>query len=168
MANIQDFGKAVPEAKAWLTDLKQRLKWHDQEKVYLALMATLHALRDSLPQNEAIYLGAQLPVLLRGLYYEGWHPSARIPRAKSRSAFVERIQEGVHRNLGIDAEEGADTVFSFLAERLPGAELEDAKAATPAALRMFWLAGGRTASKVCADGYLCPQCYSRIRPQSRG
>ncbi len=138
MASIQDLEKSVSDVETWLIDLKQRLKWHDQEKVYLALVATLHALRDSLPQDEAIYLGAQLPVLLRGLYYEGWHPSARVNRAKSRSAFVERIQEGVHRDPGVDAEAVADAVFSLLAKRLPAAELEDAKAATPTELRMLW------------------------------
>ena len=138
MASIQDLKKAVPDVEAWLADLQQRLKWHDREKVYLALLATLHALRDSLPRDEAAFMGAQLPALLRGLYFEGWHPSARIARAKSRSAFIERIQEGVHRDPGIDADEVASAVFSLLAERLPEAELEDAKAATPSALRMFW------------------------------
>jgi uncharacterized protein (DUF2267 family) len=138
MTNIYNLEKAVPDVEAWLTDLKQRLQWRDREKVYLALIVTLHALRDSLPRDEAVYLGAQLPVLLRGLYYEGWHPSARIARAKSRSAFVERIQEGLHRDPGIDAEKVADAVFSLLAERVPAAELEEAKAATPSGLRMFW------------------------------
>ena len=138
MANLQDLKKALPDTEAWLADLKQRLKWHDREKVYLAFMATLHALRDSLPRDVAVYLGVQLPVLLRGLYFEGWHPSARVTRAKSRSAFIERIQEGVHRDPGIDAEEVASAVLALLAERLPAPELEDAKAATPTSLRMFW------------------------------
>jgi uncharacterized protein (DUF2267 family) len=138
MMNIYNLEKAVPDVEAWLTDLKQRLQWRDREKVYLALIVTLHALRDCLPRDEAVYLGAQLPVLLRGLYYEGWHPSARIARAKSRSAFVERIEEGLHRDPGIDAEKVADAVFSLLADRVPAAELEEAKAATPSALRMFW------------------------------
>lgn len=138
MTKIESLKTAVPDAEAWLTDLTQRLGWHDRERVYLALMATLHALRDSLPRDEAIYLGVQLPVLLRGLYYEGWHPSARIARAKSRAAFIERIEEGVHRDPGIDAEKVAEAVFTLLAERMPAAELEDAKAATPSALRMFW------------------------------
>ena len=138
MNNIQDIEKAVPDVEVWLADLKQRLRWHDREKVYLALLAVLHALRDSLPRDEAAYLGVQLPVLLRGLYFEGWHPSARVTRARSRSAFVERIQEGVHRDPGIDADEVAHAVLSLLADRLPAGELEDAKAATPTALRMFW------------------------------
>lgn len=138
MTNIQDLEKAVPEVEAWVADLKQRLQWHDREKVYLALLATLHGLRDALPRDEAVFIGVQLPVLLRGLYFEGWHPSARIARAKTRTGFVERIQEGVHRDPGIDAEEVASVVFALLADRLPAGEFEDAKAATPSDLRMFW------------------------------
>ncbi len=138
MATIQNLSEAIPEVEAWVTDLTRRLGWHDRQRAALALMATLHALRDCLPRDEAIYLGAQLPVLLRGLYYEGWHPSARIARTRSRSAFIERIQEGVHRDPAVDAEEVAEAVFALLAERIPPAELEEAKAATPDALRMFW------------------------------
>jgi uncharacterized protein (DUF2267 family) len=138
MATIQNLSEAIPEVEAWVTDLTRHLGWHDRQRAALALMATLHALRDCLPRDEAIYLGAQLPVLLRGLYYEGWHPSARIARTRSRSAFIERIQEGVHRDPGVDAEKVAEAVFALLAERMPPAELEEAKAATPAALRMFW------------------------------
>lgn len=138
MATIQNLSEAIPEVETWVTDLTRRLGWHDRQRAALALMATLHALRDCLPRDEAIYLGAQLPVLLRGLYYEGWHPSARIARTRSRSAFIERIQEGVHRDPAVDAEEVAEAVFALLAERIPPAELEEAKAATPAALRMFW------------------------------
>lgn len=138
MDDIKELEKAVPDVEAWLADLKQRLQWRDREKTYLALLAVLHALRDSLPRDEAAYFGIQLPVLLRGLYFEGWHPSASLARAKSHSAFVERIQDGVHRDPGIDAEEVAQAVFALLADRLPAGELEDAKAATPTALRMFW------------------------------
>ncbi len=138
MATIQNLSEAIPEVETWVTDLTRRLGWHDRQRAALALMATLHALRDCLPRDEAIYLGAQLPVLLRGLYYEGWHPSARIARTRSRSAFIERIQEGVHRDPAVDAEEVAEAVFALLAERIPPAELEEAKAATPDALRMFW------------------------------
>jgi uncharacterized protein (DUF2267 family) len=138
MADIQDLNAAVPAAEAWIAGLMQRLGWHDRSKAYSAMLATLHALRDCLPQDEAIYLAANLPPLLRGLYYEGWHPGGRAPAANGRSAFLERIHEGVHRELGIDPEQVAHAVFALLAERLPAGELEDAKAATPQALHMFW------------------------------
>jgi uncharacterized protein (DUF2267 family) len=137
MTGIREFDGAVHAAEEWIDDLTRCLGWHDREKVYSAFVATLHALRDSLPAHEAVFLGDYLTILLRGLYYEGW----RLPKYstfKSRDAFLERIREGVHRDPGIDAEQVAKVVLALLAERLPASELEDVKAVTPKALRGFW------------------------------
>jgi Uncharacterized conserved protein (DUF2267) len=57
----------------------------------------LLALRDVLAQYEVACVGAQLPALLRGLYYVAWHPSVGTV-SPNRSAFIERIQDGVHRD----------------------------------------------------------------------
>ena len=114
-----------------------RLGWQDRDKVYAALVAALHALRDWLPRDEAIYIGACFPPLLRGLYYEGWHAAGHVT-AKSRRAFLERIQDGVHREPGIDAEQVAKAILALLAARLPPPELENAKAATPEELHGLW------------------------------
>jgi len=137
MTAPQDLRAVVRETEVWVDDVMRRLAWHDRERVFLVLLATLHALRDSLPRDAAIYLGAQLPPLLRGLYYEGWHPGAHLA-ARSRRAFLERIHDSVHRDPGIDVEEAARVVFAALAERLPAGELEDAKAATPRPLHSLW------------------------------
>jgi uncharacterized protein (DUF2267 family) len=136
MTSILDLNTAVQATEAWVDDLMRCLGWHDRHRTYLALLATLRALRDSLGRDEAVYLGAQLPPLLRGFYYEGWHPRAR--GATSRTAFLERILDGVHRDVAVDAEQVARAVMALLAMRLPAAELEDAKAATPPALHNLW------------------------------
>src|SRR6516165_2885986 len=104
MRAIQDLNASVRATEDWIDDLMRRLGWHDRERIYLALLAALHALRDCLPRDEAVYVGAHLPALLRGLYYEGWHPGGR-GSAKSRSAFLERIHDGVHRDPAVDAEQ---------------------------------------------------------------
>jgi uncharacterized protein (DUF2267 family) len=137
MAALKDLQAAASETENWVDDLTHRLGWRDRERVYLVLLATLHALRDSLPQNEAVYIGARLPSLLRGLFYEGWHPGTR-RTPTSRSAFLQRIHDGAHRDPGIDAEHVARAVFGMLAARLPAAEFEDARAATPKALHNLW------------------------------
>jgi len=137
MTKISDLNAAVPAAEEWVDDLMRRLGWQDRERVYLALLATLHALRDCLPRDEVIFIGAQLPALLRGLYYEGWHPNARLT-TRNRNTFLERIHDGVHRDPGVDMEQVARAVFALLAARLPAAELEDAKAATPSVLHTLW------------------------------
>lgn len=134
---IEQLSIAVNATEEWIDDLMRRLGWRDRSKVYVVLLATLHALRDAVARDEAIYVGAQFPALLRGLYYEGWHPGAR-PAARSRTAFLERIHDGAHRDPGVDAEEVARAVFALIAARLPAAEVEDAKAATPQPLHNLW------------------------------
>ena len=89
-----------------------------------------------------MYVGAQLPPLQRGLYYEGSHPGAR-GAAHSRTAFLERIHDGMHRDPGVDAEEVARAVFALLAARLPPAEVEDTKAATRRNRLLFTRCHGR-------------------------
>jgi len=137
MTTVQQLSAEVQATEEWIDDLMRRLAWRDRERVFLVLLATLHAVRDCVGRDEAVYVGSQLPPLLRGFYYEGWHPSGRAA-AKSRSAFLERIHDGVHRDPGVDAEQVARAVFALLAARLPAAEAEDAKAATPKSLHNLW------------------------------
>ncbi|WP_036264496.1 DUF2267 domain-containing protein [Methylocapsa aurea] len=135
--SLRELDGAVRAATDWIDDLTLRLGWQDRDKVYLALIAALHALRDWLPRDEAIYIGACFPPLLRGLYYEGWRGAGH-PPAKSRGAFLARIHDGVHREPGVDAEQVAQAVLALLTARLPPAEIENAKAATPKELHGLW------------------------------
>ncbi len=137
MTDTEEFDVAAHAAGEWVNELQRRLGWLHRDRTYAALIATLHALRDSLPAHEAVFLGDHLTPLLRGLYYEGWRMS-KYSALKSRDSFLERIREGVHRDPGIDAEQVARVVLSLLAERLPAAELEDLRAVTPKALRALW------------------------------
>lgn len=132
-----EFEQATRAAKEWLDDLMARLDWHDQHRTCAALAAALHALRDALPHDATIDVGNLLPILVRGLYYDGWHPRGR-DTAHTRSAFLERIHDGVHRDPAIDADAVARAVLALLAARLPAAEIEDAKAATPHELHNLW------------------------------
>jgi len=74
MTMTQDFKAAVDATEVWVDDLMRLLGWHDRERVYHALIAALHAYRDSLRWDEAVRVAAALPTLLRGLYYEGLAP----------------------------------------------------------------------------------------------
>jgi uncharacterized protein (DUF2267 family) len=137
VTGIKDFDGSICAAQQWIDDLTLRLGWQEREKIYLALVATLHALRDNLPVHEAVFLADYLPMTLRGLYYEGWH-MPRYSALRPREAFLERILEGLHRDPGVDAEHVARTVLALLADRIPATELEDVRAVTPKALRGLW------------------------------
>jgi hypothetical protein len=60
---------------SWLKELMELMGWEDRHRAYHALRVVLHALRDHLTIDEVVTLGAQLPMLVRGFYYEGWHPT---------------------------------------------------------------------------------------------
>jgi ribonucleoside-diphosphate reductase alpha chain len=87
--------------------------------------------------NMAVLVTDAFMAAVRSNYYEGWHPGTR-PATRSRSAFLGRIHDGVHRDPGVDTEQVTRAVFALLAARLPAAEIENAKAATPSTLHNLW------------------------------
>ncbi|WP_037427244.1 DUF2267 domain-containing protein [Sinorhizobium sp. CCBAU 05631] len=137
MCLSHDLDSAFQATQNWISDLMWRLRWHDRERVYQALIATLHALRDCLDGDEAVCIGATLPPLLRGFYYEDWS-NGRRTITRNRKSFLDRVHDGVQRDPAVDPEEVVRSVLAQLADRLPAAELRDAKAATPRALHTLW------------------------------
>ena len=137
MREIRELGGSIAETDAWIGDLAQRLGWRDRSKTYAALIGALHGLRDALPRDEVVYLGAQLPPLLRGLYYEGWRPGAH-RSAQSPSALCARVHEAVDHDPGIDSEAAARAVLAMLAARLPASEIDNVIAASPRSLHALW------------------------------
>ena len=72
MTRQAQLAAAGSETQDWIDDLVRRLDWQSREKTLDALIAAFHALRDGLPWDEAVQVGAFLPLILRGFYYEGW------------------------------------------------------------------------------------------------
>lgn len=75
--SLRVFDRTLQKTNLWLGDVMAELDTEDRHQAYSALRATLHALRDRLTVDEAAQLAAQLPLLVRGIYYENWRPAAR-------------------------------------------------------------------------------------------
>ena len=65
-------------ANVWLAEVRDEFDTRDADFAYRATRAWLHALRDLLPVAESAHFAAQLPDVLRGVYYDGWRP-AEVP-----------------------------------------------------------------------------------------
>lgn len=116
------FDDTVHKTNAWLHEIGARLGWDDRAKAYRLLRVTLHALRDALSAEEAANLSAQLPLLIRGVFFEGWRPG-RIPlRPPDRAAFLGAIGAAFSDEVDFDAEAAVREVFDVATRHLdPGA-----------------------------------------------
>jgi len=107
------------------------------------LRAVLHQLRDRLTPEEVVDLGAQLPLIVRGVYYEGWRPSKTPERMHSQDEFL----EGVSAKLAphqIGAEPATRDVFSLLAQAIDSGEIGDVINQLPVGIKELWPEGMRT------------------------
>ena len=138
MTGLDVFDRTIHKTNNWLNELMEALGWHDRHKAYLALRVTLHALRDRLTVEEVAQLGAQLPMLIRGFYYEGWDPTGKPLKERHKEEFLARIEEQFSGDDQADAEQVARAVFSVLSDRVTEGEIEDVKHVLPAELRELW------------------------------
>ncbi len=131
--SLEAFDHAVHTANTWLSDLARELGAQNRRYAYRMLRAWLHTLRDRLPVNDAAKFSAQLPELLRGMYFEGWEPS-RTPVKYSRDEYVARFAlQG--RIPASEVPTVAPAVTRVFARRLSPGQLEEALAHLPVPVR---------------------------------
>lgn len=83
--------RTVQGTNVWLRIVAEQLHFEDRHHAYVALRAVLRALRDRLPPEVAAHLGARLPILVRGVYYEGWHMTGKPMKDRSVQEFSDHV-----------------------------------------------------------------------------
>lgn len=131
---IPAFEHASQDGYAWLNAVARELNHPSRVLAHHALRGVLHALRDRLPVNEMHHLGAQLPLLVRGIYFEGYRPSGK-PLKLHREEFLERVSQELRHGGGAHPEAAVRAVATVIAEHVTPGELEHVLQALPGDLR---------------------------------
>lgn len=127
--------RSVEKAHLWLGDVAAELGTEDHQYAYRVLRAYLHALRDRLPVDEAAQLAAQLPELIRGIYYEGWDPSRTPVHYDGFTDFLGRVAaEGLLAG-ETDASFAVGAAATVLRRHVSAGEIDDIRANLPEDLR---------------------------------
>lgn len=135
---VKSFKKTLHKTYQWLDELAADLEWDDHRHTYAALRVTLQSLRDRLPVAEAVDLGAQLPMLVRGFYYDGWTPSkAVVEKPRHVVEFLEPLKEALS-GLETPTEEVARAVFRLLTRHVSAGEMKDVRSVLPPELRQLF------------------------------
>jgi uncharacterized protein (DUF2267 family) len=135
MSKARILSTAVQQTHLWIRDVEAGLSIENEHSALAACRATLHAMRDRLPAVLVAHLAAQLPTLLRGIFYEGWNPSI----TRRRHSFLLAVRSALkdHAQLG-DTERTVRAVFAALAAHVSPGEIEKVARALPQDARSLW------------------------------
>jgi uncharacterized protein (DUF2267 family) len=126
--------RSTEAAHIWYRDVAEALGTDDQRYAARALRAVLHALRDRIGVEEGAQLAAQLPTLIRGVFYENWRPGRR-DLARSVDAFLDRVASEGRMAGETEASLAVQAVAATLRRHVSSGELDDVLAVLPASLR---------------------------------
>ncbi len=131
------FDKTLQTTNIWLDEIMIDLG-PDRKIAYRALRAVLHALRDRLTVGEAAHLGAQLPLLVKGIYFDMWRPAATPLSIRTEEEFCARVAAELHDTRPINIPDAVRSVFRTLGAHVSRGEVEQVKAQLPEPIRRLW------------------------------
>jgi uncharacterized protein (DUF2267 family) len=132
------FDTTVQETNLWLKGVEAHLPPCDRQLAYGALRAVLHVLRDRLPMEGVLALSAQLPMLLRGVFLEGWRPVEGPSHLRDPEDFAEAAAAHLPPKMPRQANEAVEAVFAVMSERLDPGEVAKLAHHLPIPLRSLF------------------------------
>src|SRR5215831_3775077 len=116
LTGLDVFDSSIQRTNLWFKELMQELNWTDHRKAYRAFRCVLHALRDHLSPTDAAYVGNQLPLLIRGFYFDHWDPMEKPGPVRNGTDFISVVSEYIAREEenSADAEIVSRAVFRLL------------------------------------------------------
>ena len=122
----------------WLMELMAHTGRQDEQKAWQMLRAVLHILRDRLTIEQCAHLSAQLPMVIRGLYFEGWKPANQPLKIRNRPEFIHAVAGELDDHPEIDPNQAIEGVFRMLHHRISRGELNKIKKMLQPELQELW------------------------------
>ena len=134
---LEVFDKTLETTHIWLNEIMADLG-PDKQVAWKVLSTVLHKIRDRLTVNLAAHLGAQLPLLVRGVYYDQFEPSKMPNECRNREEFIAEIAEWLSDTRPVDPDQAARSVFKVLSRHISEGQVEHVKQALPKSVRQMW------------------------------
>jgi uncharacterized protein (DUF2267 family) len=139
MAKAAVLDSSMQKTHEWLNQVGEELGFDNEHAAYAALRATLHAVRDRLPVELVAHFGAELPLLIRGIYYDGWHPSAARLKEAHAIDFCDSVRRQLQGHGELQhVEQVARAVMRVLDHRLEPGQIAHVVDAMPGEARRLW------------------------------
>jgi uncharacterized protein (DUF2267 family) len=141
---LEVFDKTIHTTNSWLGEIMETLG-PDRQVAWHALGAVLRAVRDRVPVGLAAHLGAQLPLLVRGTYYDQWRPSEQPAKWRSADEFFSLVSDELRHV--VNARDAARAVFQVLNHYVEPNQVAKVREALPEEVRRLWPVNGAEAER---------------------
>lgn len=131
------FDKTFQTTNIWLDDINDRIG-PDRAVAWKVLSVVLHKLRDQLPLQLAAHLGAQLPLMVRGVYYDQFEPEKMPGDLRSEEDFIHEVQKWLSDTRTVDAKDAIAAVFEVLSSHISHGQVVKVRQALPKGIRKLW------------------------------
>lgn len=135
---LEVFDKTLQTTNIWLGEIEGDLG-PDRQVAWKVLSTVLHKLRDRLPVDQSAHLGSQLPLLVRGVYYDQYQPARQPSDCNTVEEFVAEVAEWLSDIRPVDPKAATASVFALLSRQITHGQIAKVQNALPQSLRDFWL-----------------------------
>lgn len=136
---VAAFDTTLQTTHVWLNEICEELGWErDAHRAYHALRAVLHAIRDRLRPEAVAGLAAQLPFLIKGVFYEGWHPAGKPVKARTTEEFLAPVADAFRDDGWTRPDNVTRAVLTVLKRHVSAGEIADIIATLPADVQTLW------------------------------
>jgi uncharacterized protein (DUF2267 family) len=146
---LEVFDKTLHTTNQWLDEIcaeigpDRHLAWH-------VLGAVLRSIRDELLIGQSAHLAAQLPLLVRGAYFDQYRPAAQPLADRSQEDFTARIRQELSGSRPVRPDLAATAVMRTLNRHITEGQIKKARDALPKGIRALWPEPGETAKSATA------------------
>lgn len=142
------FDRTIQKTNQFTNDVSEKIDLEDKHVTFMGIRAVFQSLRDRLPLEEAVQLGAQLPILLAGFYYHGWKPAATPTKERHLEEYLENVRTNLpEAEYPIEIETLVKGVFATLSDWVTAGEIEEVAQMFPDELKSLWPAEAVSSAK---------------------
>ena len=136
-AGLDVFDKTLQTTNIWLDEIMDELG-PDRQLAWHVLGAVLRSLRDRLPIGLVAHLGSQLPILIRGAYYDQWTPKDKPLELRSREEFFDHVGQALWNTRPVNVQEAVRVVFRTISNHVTEGQVRKVRDSLPRDLATLW------------------------------
>lgn len=148
---LEVFDKTLHTTNLWLDEINAEIG-PDRHLAWHVLGAVLRSIRDEMQVEQSAHFAAQLPLIVRGAYFDQYRPSAQPAAARSHDDFIARIQHDLDGSRPINVQQAATAVMRTLNRHVTEGQVRKVRESLPKGVRAMWPEPDHTETQQAARG----------------